>query len=264
MHAIEKLEVPDRCLGIHWFGQNSFAFKDPHGTILLVDPYFPHHRPPSEFIHPSPPLEESEIAVDVVLLTHDHGDHTCPESLLRIHAASPQAQFYGPHESVQRLKELGIPGHLLSVLTAGSAVQAKMITIHTLYSKPPEGVPAEGIPVPDVDHFGYVIEIGSVRAYVSGDLIYSFARHTELMQPVRQLQPEIGFLTTHPTEGEFPDFSGSVAMAVKLGLKAAVPAHYDCFVKRTFDPNTWAAGFPIGGPKPVILAYNKAVLYCPG
>jgi L-ascorbate 6-phosphate lactonase len=263
MHAIEKLEVPDRCLGIHWFGQNSYAFKGPQGTILMVDPYFPHDRPSSEFIHSSPPLDESELPVDVVLLTHDHGDHTCPESLLRIHAASPRARFLGPHESIQRLKDLAIPEKLLTVLTAGEAAQVGALKIHTLYSKPPQGVPAEGIPVPDVDHFGYVIEIGAVRVYVSGDLIYSFARHADLLQPVRQLQPEIGFLTTHPTEGEFPDFEGSVEMAVKLGLKAAVPAHYNCFVKRTFDPNHWAAGFPKDGPKPVILAYNEPVLYCP-
>jgi L-ascorbate metabolism protein UlaG (beta-lactamase superfamily) len=48
MHAFEKLKIPENNLGIHWFGQNSFALKDSAGTILMVDPYFPRERPPGE------------------------------------------------------------------------------------------------------------------------------------------------------------------------------------------------------------------------
>ena len=68
-------------------------------------------------------------------------------------------------------------------------------------------------------------------------------------------------LTTHPTEGEFPHFSGSVEMALKLGLKAAVPSHYRCFVKRDYDPEPWADMFPEDGPKPIIIPYNSAIVY---
>ena len=73
--------------------------------------------------------------------------------------------------------------------------------------------------------------------------------------------PDIGFLTTHPNEGEFPYFDGSVKTALKLGLKAAVPAHYECFVKRTYDPQEWAAQFPADGPQTVIIPYNGSTVY---
>jgi L-ascorbate metabolism protein UlaG (beta-lactamase superfamily) len=159
------------------------------------------------------------------------------------------------------LQALGIPDELLNVMTTGETKRIGSIAILACSSKPPLGVPEEGIPIPDVEHLGYGIEMGSVRVYVSGDLIYSFSQHEELLAPVRQFKPDIGLLTTHPTEGEFPDFAGCVEMAVKLGLKAAVPAHYGCFVKRTFDPVMWASGFPPNGPRPIIIPYNTSIIY---
>ena len=263
MHAFEELEVPENRIGIHWFGQNSFALKDARGTILLVDPYFPRQRPAEEFIHPLAPLDEQELKTDFVLLTHEHGDHTCPESLARINAAWPGVRFYGPGESILRLEELGIPEDRLTVMTSGESQQIGEITIHSVHSKPPGGAPEEGIPAPDVEHLGFVVELGPARVYISGDLIHTFAEHAELLEPVIRLKPELGLLTTHPTEVEFPDFAGSVKMAVKLGLKAVVPAHYGCFISRTFDPQDWAGCFPKPGPTPVIIPYNSSIIYRP-
>jgi len=263
MHAFEELEVPEHSIGIHWFGQNSFALKDAGDFVLLVDPYFPRQRPATEFIHPLPPLDEQDLKPDVVLLTHDHGDHTCPESLLRIHSAFPTTRFYGPGECMLRLRGLGIPRQNLVFLTHGQAAQVGTVLVHAVYSKPPGGVPQDNIPVPDVEHLGYVIDLGPANVYISGDLIKTFAEHAELLEPVIRLNPQIGLLTTHPTEVEFPDFAGSVKMAVKLGLKAVVPAHYGCFISRTFDPQDWAACFSQPGPKPVIIPYNTSIIYRP-
>jgi L-ascorbate metabolism protein UlaG (beta-lactamase superfamily) len=261
MHAFESLSVPADAIGIHWFGQNSFALKDAGGTIVQIDPFFPHDRPAERYIHTEPPLDEADLRTDVVLMTHDHGDHTCIESLQRIHAAYPAARFVGPVESVRRMAESGLPEANLATIAAGDAMALGTVTVHATWSKPPLGAPAEGIRPPDVQHLGYVIAIGGVRVYVTGDLINTFAAHDELMSPVAALAPDIGLLTMHPTEGEFPFFEGAVEMAVKLGLKAAVPAHYACFAKRTYDPQAWAALLPAGGPRPVIIPYNGAVVY---
>jgi L-ascorbate metabolism protein UlaG (beta-lactamase superfamily) len=263
MHSLEILEVPEGSIGIHWFGQSSFGIKAPSGTIFMVDPYFPRVRPPGDFIHALPPVVEKDIQTDIVLLTHDHGDHTCPETLSRIHLAFPNARFYGPCESIARLRGMGIPGEQLTTMTAGDAQRAGEHLIHAVSSKPPAGLPEDGIPAPDVEHLGFVLEIGGVRVYISGDLVHTFYKHAALTGPVFELKPDIGLLTTHPTEGEFPDFQESVEMAVKIGLKTAVPAHYDCFIKRTFDPSVWTAGFPESGPHPLMIAYNQSIVYSP-
>ena len=106
-----------------------------------------------------------------------------------------------------------------------------------------------------------MIEVGTVRVYVSGDPINTFSKYDELIRPIADLQPDIGFLTNHPSEGEFPFFDGSVDMALKLGLSAAVPTHYQCFTKRNYDPQEWAAQFPKDGPEPIIIPYNEAIVY---
>jgi L-ascorbate metabolism protein UlaG (beta-lactamase superfamily) len=261
MHVFNALSVPAGKIGIHWFGQNSFALKDTPGTVVMIDPYFPHDRPPERFIHAEPPLDEATLKTDLVLLTHDHGDHTCVESLQRLRAGSPEAVFVGPHESVARMAEAGFPEASLIVATAGASMDVAGLTVHAIWSKPPEGAPEDGISPPDVQHLGYVIEIGGVRVYVTGDMINTFADHDDLVCPVADLAPDIGLLTMHPTEGEFPYFDGAVKLAVRLGLDAVVPAHYDCFVKRTYDPYAWAKLLPEEGPEPVIIPYNDWVIY---
>jgi L-ascorbate metabolism protein UlaG (beta-lactamase superfamily) len=82
----------------------------------------------------------------------------------------------------------------------------------------------------------------------------------ELVDPVRRLKPTIGFLTCHPTEGEFPFIDGCARMASRIGLKIAFPAHYGCFVKRTFDPNEWAARVHQEGVDARVIGYNHGVM----
>ncbi len=260
MHPFEAFEIPEGKVGIHWFGQSSFAFQDAEGTVVQVDPYFPRDRPLDRFIHAGPPVDEATLRTDFVILTHDHGDHTCMESLLRIHTAFPEAQYVGPPESVKRMREGGIPEALLTEVTAGDTAPLATMIAHAVWAKPPEGDPENGIKPPDVQHLGYVLEAGSIRIYISGDPIHTFAQHEELLGPIAAFQPRIGLLTTHPDEGEFPFFEGSVETALKLGLVAAVPSHYQCFVKRNFDPEMWAGAFPEVGPEPVIIPYNGLIV----
>jgi L-ascorbate metabolism protein UlaG (beta-lactamase superfamily) len=262
MHPFAQLQVPAGALGIHWFEQNAYAFKDAQGTTILVDPYFPAERPAERFIRPQPPLVEATLPTDLVLVTHRHGDHTHPETLRRIHAAWPQIKVIGPKESIaQVLAETPIDAAHTVTVAAGEVVSVGGLRVHAFYSKPPEGDPAAGIKPPDVTHLGYVVEMAGFKLYITGDAINTLADHDELLAPIAALKPDIGFLTTHPTEGEFPFFAGSVRLATKLGLKTAVPSHYECFVKRTYDPQAWAALFPAEGPCPLIIPWNSHIVY---
>jgi L-ascorbate 6-phosphate lactonase len=266
MHPLATLKVPAGALGIHWFGQSTFALKDAAGTIIQIDPYYPSERIAERFIHITKPLDESTLPTNFVLLTHNHLDHTLPESCLAIHKSFADCQFVGPIESINNLRENGVAAERLLTVNVGDVVKLGSMTAHVLYAKPVEGEPAAGIKPPDVQHFGFVVESGGsesekVRAYISGDPINTFAEHEELTGPVAALRPHIGFLTTHPDEGEFPFFEGSAKIAQKIGLKTAVPAHYQCFVKRNYDPQAWVAAFPLDGPELLIIPYNHNVIY---
>ena len=263
MHPFTDLSVPENTVGIHWFGQSTFALKHSDGTVIQVDPYYPHDRPSETFIHPNPPLDESTLRTDFVLLTHDHGDHTCIESLRRIQDAFPDVRFVGPKESVDHMIDSGFSADKVVAVTAGDSADMGSCTAYTVWAKPPEGLPQDDIAPPDVQHLGYVVDMGGVKVYVSGDPVNTFANHEALIQPVKSLAPDIGLLTNHPNEGEFPYFDGVARIATSLGLRSAVPAHYGCFTGRNYDPADWAAHLPNDGPKPLIIGYNQSVVYRP-
>jgi len=260
VHPFAKLQVKEDHVGVHWFGQSSFAVKTPDGTTTLIDPYFPHDRPADTFVHTDVPLEEGDLPTHYVLLTHDHLDHTFPESLARIHAAWPSTRYVGPVESARTLKSTGIPEKQIITVTAGDIVDLSAITVHAVFSKLPEGIPEYGIQPPDITHLGYVVQAQGCGLYFSGDPVRCFPRCEQLTQPVADLKPKIGFLTTHPTEGEFPFFAESVEMARETGIEIAVPSHYACFCRRNYDPCEWAATFPASGPKPYVIPYNTSVV----
>jgi L-ascorbate metabolism protein UlaG (beta-lactamase superfamily) len=262
MHPLADLTVPAGAVAIHWFEQSCYAVKDEHGTIVQIDPYFPRERPADRFIYPDPPLDEATLPTDFVLLTHDHRDHTWPESLERIHQRSPQVKMVGPEESIRNiLANTGVDVSYTTTIRAGLGVDLRSMTAYALYAKPPQGDPAHDIKPPDVTHLGYILQVGKISLYFSGDPINTFADLDELVQPVAAFHPDLGFLTTHPTEGEFPFFEGSARMATRIGLKHAFPSHRECFVKRTYDPHAWAAHLPAEGPQPVIIERNSHFLY---
>ncbi|HJP34025.1 MAG TPA: MBL fold metallo-hydrolase [Candidatus Latescibacteria bacterium] len=262
MHPFEDLDVPAGHVGIHWFGQSSLGLKHPDGTILQVDPYYPRQRPADRFIYARAPLMEEALRTDWVLLTHDHGDHTCMESIDRMRGAYPDLRFVGPPESCNRLREGGIAADLVNEVTAGDSRTMGSFTANTVLAKPHDGDTDADIKPPDVQHLGYVIDSGDVRLYVSGDPINNFADHEELLSPIRDLEPHIGFLTNHPDEGEFPFFEGSGRIAGALGLKTAVPTHYSCFVTRDYDPQAWANHLPDDVDR-LVIPYNQSVVYNP-
>ena len=197
-----------------------------------------------------------------MLFTHAHGDHTNSETVARIHASWPEATCVGPHESIaQILADTGVNLAHTRVIAAGESIKIGSIAVDAFYSKPLQGDLTVGIAAPNVSHLGYVIGMEGIVLYMTGDAINNLADHDELVGPVARTTPDIGLITTHPTEGEFPFFEGSVSLALKLGLKTAVSSHYACFAKRTYDPRAWAALFPAEGPKPLIIPWNTHVIY---
>lgn len=262
MHPFEDLDVPAGHVGIHWFGQSTLGLKHPDGTIVQVDPYYPRERPADRFIHARAPLMEESLRTDWVLLTHDHGDHTCMESIERMHGTFADVGFVAPPESCTRIRDGGIPADSMQEVTAGDTATMGPFTAHTVLAKPHHGDPDAGIEPPGVQHLGFVVDTGDVRLYISGDPINNFADHEELLAPIRALEPHIGFLTNHPDEGEFPFFEGSGRIAGALGLQTAVPTHYGCFVTRDYDPKAWAKHLPVG-VSPLLIPYNQATVYRP-
>lgn len=275
MYTLEQRSVAPGRLAVHWFEQSAFAVRNADGVTVLVDPYFPSDRSPDRFVHVERPVDPATLRPEVVLLTHDHVDHTHPESIAAIARHSPTTLFVGPEESIARITtDSGVKPERTRTIAAGDSLSLPTdaaahsgrhqsagvnVTVHAVFSKPPGGDPKTGIGEPNTTHLGYVVETGGRRLYFSGDPINTLADLAELTEAIRRLDPEIGFLTTHPTEGEFPFFDGARRLAEAIGLSRAVPSHYECFVKRNYDPAGFVDAFAGSRVDLTLIPWNEAV-----
>src|SRR4028119_1686034 len=99
--GIDGLGVGERALAFWGLGQVGVTIKGPEG-VLYVDPYLTDSDGEGGSMERTfpPPLRPDEVTnADAVLLTHDHIDHTDPDTVLPLSAASPQARFVAPSTS---------------------------------------------------------------------------------------------------------------------------------------------------------------------
>jgi len=56
---------------LHWYGQSAFKITTPGGKVIVIDPFISNN--------PKTPEEQKDLAkigkIDLILLTHGHGDH---------------------------------------------------------------------------------------------------------------------------------------------------------------------------------------------
>jgi L-ascorbate 6-phosphate lactonase len=232
--AIRAQSVPPDTVAVWWLGQNSYLVKSADACIM-VDPFFSRPGDPAQYLHEQAPLAPDELHPDAVLCTHSHWDHTDPGFLVPLARHSPDTRFYGPTESAQAVSQAGIAADRVQALANGEVVRVGAASVHVVLSKTPA--------VSDVSHFGYIIELAGVKVYDTGDIMRGVTREPTLVDPLRRAAPHIALITTSPTEKEFPDFDEAARLAIAIGARVAVPAHYGCFARRTFDPSPFADRF---------------------
>ncbi|MGB0125113.1 MAG: hypothetical protein WBP63_16845, partial [Silvibacterium sp.] len=77
--TIRDYPVPGNSVALFWFGQNSFIFKSPEGTLASIDLYLSDScatlREDVDLRRQVPILlEPGEVEVDVFACTHNHQD----------------------------------------------------------------------------------------------------------------------------------------------------------------------------------------------
>src|SRR5579862_9075371 len=104
-----KLE-PGR-VAIQWLGQGGFAFKAHAGDVIVVDPYL---SDSANADGGAPrlvdvPVKPRDVVLDYLFLTHDHIDHTDPQTAPLIAQSNPDALVLCPPTSARLLTKLGVP-----------------------------------------------------------------------------------------------------------------------------------------------------------
>ena len=236
---IDELEVSIGSLAFWGLGQVGIAIKGPTG-VLYVDPYLTDSdgaggKLPRTF---PPPLAPDEIAnADAVLLTHDHVDHTDPETVLPLAEASPDARFVASFTAYDTLTDAGLDAGRLIVPEVGKALSVAGATItaipsaHTGLERDPE----RGYP-----YLGYVIEWGGVTVYHAGDTVI----YDGLIETLSDWRIDVAFVpingrdyfrTKNGIVGN-TDFREAAELAETLDIGVFVPTHYDLLAANAADP----------------------------
>src|SRR5689334_17535112 len=101
MQEIRDFAVPKNSVALWWLGQSGYIFKSPEGTLAAFDLYLTDSCnglvPGLDLKRRVPVLIEPEdVNVDIFACTHNHRDHTDPETIARLRNKDT-ARFIGPH-----------------------------------------------------------------------------------------------------------------------------------------------------------------------
>lgn len=227
-------------IAMQWLRKSSFAFKDISGNVLVVNLYFPTHRPAAEFLHRARPIAEELSFYHSVLVTHNHRGHNCIESQLEIFSSKDKVGLVADESSCKAMIRQEVAASRIRKIKAGERLGLwRDGWVATVDSKPIVAAVGSGKQRQETEHLGYLIYFNEKVLYLSGDPASDFSARPELVDPVRLFSVVFGCLTSHPDEGEFSYFEGSAEIAVAIGLKVAIPAHYDCFRALSYDASIW-------------------------
>ena len=237
---IDALEVGERSLAFWGLGQVGVAIKGPDDGVIFVDPYLTDSDGeggslPRTF--PPPLSPEEVINASAVLLTHDHIDHTDPDTILPLAGASPEARFVAPFTSRDTLVGAGLEENRIAVPEVGEPLEvagARVTAVPSAHTEL-EHDPERGYP-----YLGYVVEWNGVTVYHAGDTVvyHGLIEALSAWHIDVALVPINGrdfFRTSRGIIGN-TDFREAAELAETLDFGLIVPTHYDLISGNTADP----------------------------
>ena len=254
-------------LELWWLGQAGFRLRDPAGgPVVFVDPFL---TPRPERTWQAPVEPEALAQADLVLSTHEHIDHLDRPSL-KAAADQPGSRFtlVVPRPLLQEVvSTIGLPPERLVGAQPGEPIDRCGVNV--------DPVPARhGVNVADaytfgtelsdglVRYLGYVVELGGVRAYHSGDCI-PYDNQVELL---RALRPQLALLpingrdffreTDRNLVGNM-DGREAARLASDIGAQVLIPMHWELFAHNRGFPGDLVSYAELQFPELSVLVMGK-------
>ena len=246
MREIRQFPVPPKAVAFWWLGQNGFIFKSPEGTVVGVDLYLTNScvavAPPGMDLSRKVPvlIPPEELDVDVFVCTHNHQDHTDPETIERLRHKDT-THFVGPHPSCDVFARSAVESGRIVPVWADHVVEMRDVRIRGTFALPTDDTA--------LNDLGYIFEFGNApRSYMTGD-----TAECELLASARRHQP--GLMITC-INGGFKNLSHDPAamLAGQVRPRVAVPCPYDMFPDNSMDPNQFRSALKLRAPEVRYLA----------
>jgi len=206
-------------LSFTWLGHATFTFRTPGGKRIIMDPWVS--------TNPMCPESAKQVgALDLMLITHGHGDHTADAVSI---GRSSGAHVVAPFELAVWLQKKGLQ-HVTGMNPGG--------TLHML------GLSITMVPAvhsSSVEEDGQIVYLGVATGYVirfeDGLTIY-YSGDTSIFGDMRLIaemyQPQIAFLCIGDLYTMGPEQAAKACEL--LGVKQVVPMHYGTFPALTGTP----------------------------
>jgi L-ascorbate 6-phosphate lactonase len=246
MREIRDFAVPREAVAFWWFGQNGYVFKTHEGTVVGTDLYLSDSctqiAPPGMDLSRQVPvlIPPEELDVDVFVCTHNHQDHTDPETIERLRHKDTML-FVGPHPSCEVYARLGVESGRIAPAWPDHVVETRDVRIRGAFAMPTDDT--------DLNHLGYIFEFGAApRVYMTGD-----TADCELLEAARRHEPAMMITCIN---GGFKNLSHDQAamLAGRVKPRVAVPCHYDMFPDNSCDPRQFRAALKLRAPDVRYLA----------
>lgn len=222
-------------LRVTWLGQAGFQLQAGNEQVL-IDPFFSAHRGRA---YPPRPDWQALARTTLVLCTHEHEDHLDVPFLLQLAEAGTRPAVIVPAPLRSAAANAGIDQDRLLGAEPARAIERGGVVVRPVPAYHGRGgnepvtygfnhlSDASGT----IRYLGYVVELGGVRVYHSGDTLL----YPEMVQILSELQPDVMLL---PINGR--DFmrerTGCVGnlnedeaawLCAEVGPRYVIPMHYD-------------------------------------
>jgi L-ascorbate metabolism protein UlaG (beta-lactamase superfamily) len=242
--SLDESVVDKDALFLWWLGQAGFALKAVN-CFVLIDPYlsdylakkYRHHRFPHTRMM-APPILANEIrGLDWVICTHRHSDHMDPETLAPLAHENELCRFLVPKAEVAWAIKLGLPQErVIGVNDGDDNILGDRIRLRAVASAHEEfKINKRG-----EHHFlGYVLDMGMIRLYHSGDGI----PYPGLVKKLEKYQIDVGLLPingrgalrkSENIPGNFT-LKEAIGLCDEAGIDVLLGHHFGMFDFNTID-----------------------------
>lgn len=210
---------------ITWIGQAGILMEA-DGKIILIDPYL---SDSVKAINPRnyrrEPVDKSlfDIKPDIIILTHNHLDHTDPETLKHYLNENSAVLVLASEAAWHNVRKFGGDKNNYVMFNRGTRWTEGGIEFYA--------VKAEHS---DAAAIGVVIKYQDKNYYISGDTLYNEQIFADLPSEI-----DIAFLPINGV-GNNMNAVDAARFAEKIGAKKAVPIHWGMFDE--INPETFGFG----------------------